>query len=436
MARNKQTRRQFLATTTAAAVGVGLGLPASVLGRGKKQSSPSDKVVFGLIGCGGMGAANMRNFMKHDEVVVAALCDVDTARMTNDIKNVTDKYGKRPDIYHDYRKMIERKDIDAIIVGSPDHWHALNFIHCCEAGKDVYQEKPISHNITEAKAMMAAQKRYGVVSQVGTWQRSTREFTDALDYVRKGKLGKIGKCRAWIADTTRLGNQKPTTPPESLDYDFWVGPAEMRPYQQNKLHFNWRWILNTGGGLTTDWGVHMIDIALLGMCDGLDLPMPYEVSAHGGLWAFPDDERDAPDTIEALYKFPDWVLEWSVLRDHPGKPGHGTEFISEDGKTLRVWRGGWIILDPDGKEIPKEQAEPTNDHWSNFLECLKSREKPRSDLHSVGQTTITCHLSNAALFSGETVRWDKNTMEVVGNAGKDTSAYNREYRAPWVLPKV
>ncbi|MBX3097400.1 MAG: Gfo/Idh/MocA family oxidoreductase [Fimbriimonadaceae bacterium] len=433
-----QTRREFMAATTATAMGVGLGIPTTSVARTSKQVSANDKIIFGLIGCGGMGAANMRNFMGHADVEVGAICDVDSARMPADIKAIQDKYDRTPEIYSDYRKMLERKDLDAIIIGSPDHWHALNLIHACEAGKDIYCEKPISRNIVEANAMIRAKNHFERVVQVGTWQRSGQEFADAIAYIRSGKLGKITHCRAWIADGTKLGRTEPVAPPETMDYDMWIGPAEMVPYKSNCVHYNWRWMLNIGGGLTTDWGVHMMDIALLGMSADQDLVMPTEVSAYGGQWAFPDDDRDAPDSIEAIYRFadPDFVMTWSVLRDYPGKPSHGTEFVSVDGRTVRVWRGGWTILDPSGKELEKEGSEPVpTDHWRNFLDCVKTREKPRADLDSAGQTTIVCHLSNAALFSGETVKWSKDEMDIVGTAGKDTSAYDREYRGDWSLTK-
>jgi predicted dehydrogenase len=402
-----------------------------------KRPGPNDRLVLGLIGCGGMGAANMRNLMGHADVDVAALCDVDDKRIPGDYAEVEKKYGKKPDVYRDYRKMLERKDIDAIIIGSPDHWHALHLIHTCEAGKDSYCEKPISHNIVEAKSMANAAARYGRVVQVGTWQRSNREFTDAIAYIRAGKLGKITQCRAWIADGTRIGKGKVETVPSNLDYDFWIGPAKMVPYQSNKVHWNWRWVMNTGGGLTTDWGVHMMDIALLGMSADQDLVMPTEVTAYGGQYAILDDDRDAPDVTEALLKFrdPEFIMHWSVLRDHPGKEGHCTEFVSADGKTLRVWRGGWQILDSGGKELPKEQAPavPT-DHWRNWLDCVKTREKPRADLASVAQTTFVCHLVNASLYSGETVHWDKKKMDISSRAGRSTMAYSRPYRNPWKLP--
>ncbi len=439
MFKEEMTRRQLLeragAATLAGAAApllMGMELPAMK----PKAVSANDKVVFGLIGCGGMGAANMRNFMNFPEVEIAALCDVDESRMTNDINDVTKKYGRRPDVFHDYRKMLERKDIDAIIIGTPDHWHALNLIHAVEAGKDCYCEKPISHDIIEAKSMVAAAQHHKRVVQVGTWQRSTKEFTDALAFVRSGKLGKVVLCRAWITDNAHVGHQQPSNPPKTLDYDSWVGPAKMMPYCPNHVHGNWRWFMQYGGGMSVDWGVHMIDIALLGMSKDQNLPMPVTVSAAGGQIAILGEDRDAPDTLEAVYRFnnPDFVLQWSILRDHPGKPGHGTEFVSADGKTLRVWRGGWTVLDADGKELPKEESPALGDHWRNFLDCVKSREKPRADLASVGQTTICCHLANIAGMTGEQLRWDNDKMDLVGKAGKNAIGYRRDYRKPYSLP--
>lgn len=434
------TRREFLGKTGAAAVGLGLaahGIAAPSMTTRRKKPGPNDRLVMGVIGCAGMGRANMNSLMGFEDVEFAALCDVDDNRIPGDFKAIQDKYGKRPSVYKDYRKMLENKDLDAVVIATPDHWHALNLVEAVEAGKDVFCEKPISYSVVEAVTMAGAARRHKRVVQVGTWQRSTREFTDALNYIRSGKLGKIVLCRAWITDGFRAGRQQPQPVPSHLDYNMWIGPAAMVPYKPNHVHFNWRWFNNTGGGMTTDWGVHMMDIALLGMSKDQDLPMPDEVTAHGGNWAITDDDRTAPDTTEALLRFkdPQFVLHWAVKRDHPGLPGHGTEFVSADGRTLRVWRGGWVVLDADGKEMQKEQADPLGNHWRNFVDCVKTRNKPVADLSSVAQSTIVCHLVNCSLFSGETVRWDKKRMDLVGRAGRNTMAYERPYRKPWSLKK-
>lgn len=430
------TRRQFLARSGAVALA---GTAAPLLNASAwagASRSPNDRLVMGLIGCGGMGQANTQHFMGFPDVEFAAVCDVDESHIGGIAGEIEKKYGRRPDGYKDYRRVLDRKDIDAVVIATPDHWHALNLIHACEAGKDAYQEKPISHNIVEALSMAGAVQRYNRVVQCGTWQRSTKEFTDAIAYVRAGKLGKVTLCRAWINDGQRLGRQQPTQPPKELDYEMWTGPAAMLPYQPNRVHFNWRWIMNTGGGMSTDWGVHMMDIALLGMSRDQDLVMPASVSSMGGLWAIGDDDRDAPDTMEAIYRFndPDFVMQWSINRDHPGKEGHGTEFVSADGRTLRVWRGGWVLLDPAGKEMPKEEAEAPPDHWRDFVDCVKSRAKPRADLRSVAQTTVVCHLSNVAMETGETIRWSTKAHDIEGRGGKDKLCYHRHYRAGYSLP--
>lgn len=441
---NSISRRTVLKTTATAAVAAGLGTgalahlaPTNSEGRAKRKVSPNEKITMGLIGCNGMGAANMRNLMGHDDVEFVSICDVDKNRINGDYKEVEKKYGKAPEVVEDYRKMLERKDIDAIIIGTPDHWHALNLVHACEAGKDIYCEKPISHTLKEAVAMVNAKKHFKRVVQVGTWQRSTREFHNAIEYIRSGKLGRIVHCRAWINDWQRLGRKEVKPVPAGFNYDMWIGPAEMREFRDNTTHYNWRWMKTTGGGQTTDWGVHMIDIALLGMSKDQDLPMPETVYTSGGLWAFKEDDRTAADTVESVMHFGGanpFTLNWSVKRDTPGVSGNGTEFVSVDGRTLRVWRGGWEILDSNGKQLEKTPAEPQDsDHWRNFLDCVKSRETPRATLESVGQTTVVCHLVNASMYSGKMVQFDKAKMDIVGKDGKDTIAYDKKYRKGYSL---
>jgi len=415
-----------------------MDVPASASASSRRgRVGANDKIVLGLIGSGGMGTTDMEKLMEDPSIQIAAICDVDSSHMPKNAAKVEKQYGRKPDLYGDYRKVLDRKDIDAVIIGSPDHWHCLNLIHAVEAGKDAYCEKPISHDIAEAKAMDAAVKHYKKIVQVGTWQRSTSEFTSAIDYVRAGKAGRIVLCRAWSTDTRLAGHRKATTVPASLNYDMWTGPAALVPYADNRVHYNWRWFINTGTGKTGDWGVHMMDMALLGMSKDTDLPMPTQVTCYGGKFGYPDDDREFPDTVQAIMRFrdPDWIMHWQTGRDFQGRPAEqGVEFVSAEGKSVRAWRGGWEILDKDGTMLPKERTPHTNSHWENWVECLRSREQPRSHLASMAQTTIVCHLCNAAYETGETLEWSKERMDLVGRPGRSANAYAREYRRPWKLP--
>lgn len=434
-------RRDFMGTTglAAAAYGLGMAAPAIRAARGEEPAKSAAKVpVIGLIGAGGMGRHNMGHFMDK-KCPVAAVCDVDASHAGEAADEVEKKQGKRPETYKDFRKLLERKDIDAVIIATPDHWHALSLIHACDAGKDAYCEKPISHNITEGRAMVEAARRNKRVVQVGTWQRSTREFVDAVGYVRSGKLGKITTCRAWKTDNNQLGHNSPKPVPQGLDYDFWLGPAEHVPYTDKNCHYNWRWFFNTAAGMTGDWGVHMMDIALLGLSKDTDLVMPEEVTSYGGHLAYPGDDRTTPDTQLAIMKFPETVLHWETgRRGVDGGPDHGTEFIAADGSALMVWRGGWSIKGPDGKERDKPQVEGAYDglpsHVDDLLKCIETREQPRSNIASMYQTTTVCHLANVALLAGRSVRWDKAKNDLIGDAGRYTLPYRREYRKPWTLP--
>ncbi len=293
----KQTRREFIGKGGAAAVGLGIA-GAGLGARSEAFAAPlpgrvqgaNERVRVGLIGCGGMGRHNLGSIMGQG-AACTAICDVDSSHLAQTRAEVEKKQNSRPYECKDFRQLLERKDVDVVIIATPDHWHALPLIAACQAGKDVHLEKPISHNIVEGRAMVAAAKRHKRVVQVGTWQRSTPEFVTAVDYVRKGNLGRVTTVRAWKTDEFRIGKQQPKSPPSSLDYDFWVGPAEMVPYQENRCHFSWRWYWNFAAGMTGDWGVHMMNIGLLAMSADQDLVMPQEISATGGKLAWPDDDR-------------------------------------------------------------------------------------------------------------------------------------------------
>ena len=439
--RHRAHRRDFLTAAGGATAGFGM---FGLLGARSSHAEIAPRTalktpVLGLIGCGGMGRANTETFIHH-KVPVACICDVDSKHAGEAADAFEKKGGKRPEIVKDFRTLLDRKDIDAVVIATPDHWHALPTVLAAEAGKDMYLEKPISHDIHEARTMAAAAAKHNRVVQVGTWQRSTREFVAALDYVRSGKLGRVVVARAWKTDDAHLGNNSPVPPPSELDYDFWIGPAEFVPYTERNCHYNWRWYWNTAAGMTGDWGVHMIDIALLGLGKGGDdVALPEEVVCHGGKLAFPDDDRNTPDTQLALLKFPGAILQWETnRRPLDGEHDNGTQFIADNGNTLTVWRGGWSLKTADNKDIEKP-ADPEGmdglvTHVAEFLECVESRKAPRSNIASMAKTTILCHLINASYLAKSPVRFDPEKLDIVGDAGKATQSYQRGYRSPWVLP--
>jgi predicted dehydrogenase len=439
--RHEISRREFLARTGKTAA-VGFGVTAGLSRAGRASAARADRIIgandrirMALIGCGGMGRANMGAFMRHDDVEIIGVCDVDSRHLDQAAADVERKYSRKPVAHKDFRKILELRDLDAVIIGTPDHWHALPMISACEAGKDVYVEKPISHDIVEGRAMVNAAKKHNRVVQVGTWQRSTQHFVDAIDTVRSGKLGKVSVCRAWILGGGGVGRQPPQAPPPELDWDFWLGPAPKVAYRPNRCHGTFRWFYDYAGGMAGDWGVHMMDIAFLGMNQW----HPLSVASVGGkIISGPDDDRDTPDTQMAIYQFPNFVMNWEVHVGSPGLDGggdHGTEFIGSEA-TLLVDRGGWRVTGKDGKEREKTPSETrVNDHWSNFLDCMRSRKQPRSDIETMHFTTTACHLANLAYRTGKRVEWD-GTREVVTNdrSMMRDQCYRREYRKPWSLP--
>ncbi len=430
-----QTRREFIGKTTLAAAGIGVGLTARSYAQSK---GANDKIVMGVIGCGGMSRHNVAKLLQVPGVEFAAVCDVDTAHMDEGAEQLTKAGRSAPKRYKDFRQLLEQKDIDAVVINTPDHWHALPFIAACEAGKDIYCEKPISHSFVEAKAMMSAASHFNRVVQVGTWQRSMKHFKDAIDFVQSGKMGDINLCRAWAVNAvdsknSDIGIKSPETAPATLDYDFWLGPAPKRPYQANRAHYSWRWFFDYGGGLMTDWGVHMIDIVLLGMKNF----NPVRVSAAGGKFTTRDD-RDTPDTMQATYQFPKFLIQWENRfnndRGLDGGKGHGAEFIGTNG-TLIVDRDGYKYYpSKEGNAQPAESKKEESTHWQNFVDCIKSRQQPASNIDSMGRTTMLCHLGNIALQTGKTLQWDAEKQDVANRGDvKSCGSYEREYRKPWKL---
>lgn len=438
-------RRDFIQKSTALAAGTTLitALPGS-LWASSRIVGANDRINIGAIGVNGMGMNDLKSFLKMDGVECVAICDVDRNILEKRAAEATKIQNRAPELYGDYRKLLERKDLDAVIIGTPDHWHCLPMIEACQAGLDVYVEKPIANSIEEIDLMIAAQASYGSVVQVGQWQRSDPHWKNAVDFVHSGKLGKIRTVKSWVYLDWKF--ELPVQPdgpvPEGVDYDFWLGPAKKRPFNINRFHFNFRWYWDYAGGLMTDWGVHLLDYALYGM----NQYVPKSVMSSGGKYAFPEDARETPDTQYAIYEFDNIGLIWeSTLGIGQGNYGraHGVAFIGENG-TLVVDRKGWEVIAeaPGGKArmeavplIEKSGESGLDLHVKNFLECMKTREKTNANIEIGGHIARVAQLGNIALRTGRKIFWDSEKGEIAGDPEASKLA-RASYRAPWSLPEI
>ena len=409
------------------------------------QGDPIDKIGVGLIGSGGMGRGDLRDFLRLEEVDCIAVADVDERQIEVGKKLVEERRGKRPDGYRDFRKIIDRKDIDAVIVGTPDHWHALPTIYACESGKDVYVEKPLATSIEEGRAMVTAARKYDRVVQVGTQQRSSEHFAKAVEFVQSGQLGRIRQVRSWAYLDWKggIGNPPDEAPPPEVDYDFWLGPAAKRPFNPARFHFTFRWFWDYSGGLMTDWGAHMVDVAMWAMQED-----PVGAMAIGGKYGYPDDIMETPDTQQSIVEFPSFSLTWEHMLGcgvGPWQREHGVEFHGQNG-ILVVDRGGWEVhseTDSEGKPresrmlaVPRQGGSSDYHfaHVKNFIDCIKSRQKPVADVGLHHKSVNACHLANIAARVRTQIRWDAKT-ETLSGPKEAQSLVGREYRSPWKLPK-
>jgi predicted dehydrogenase len=440
------SRRDFLANSSKLMAGASLAsVPFAESSAAPKKVSANDKIHVALIGCKGMGWSDLTSHIKLPEVEVVGLCDVDSAVLNERAAELEQKTGKKAKLYKDYRKLLENKDVDAVIIATPDHWHCLTMVNACEAGKDVYVEKPLANSIEECQIMMAAAKKYNRVVQVGQWQRSGPHWQKAIDYVQSGKLGKIRLVKAWAyMGWMKEVKKAPDGPvPAGVDYDMWLGPATKRPFNPNRFHFNFRWYWDYAGGLMTDWGVHLIDMVLLGMKAG----GPKSVVSMGGKFAYPDGAMETPDTQQAIYEFDDFSMIWEHAVGINGGPynrDHGVAFIGNLG-TLVVDRGKWEVFPEVENGEYKMPAMPVqarggndgglDNHTRNFIDCIKSRQKPNCDVWTAANTAINAHLGNIAFKSGRKVHWDAQKM--VFKDDKEANLLVRaNYQNGWKLPNI
>lgn len=422
-------RRRFihcLSQTTAAAALIPKGLSSYAAHVGLHE-----KVRLGVIGCGGMGGRHIEALAVDAECEVVALCDVFQPRYEQWQAKVEELSGKRPEGYQDFRRLLDRKDIDAIFVVTPDHWHPLLAILGCQAGKDVYVEKPVCTTIEEGRAMVNTARRYGRIVQVGTQQRSMPVFQKAIEVVRSGRLGQITGAGAWVGTNGWGVGENPGPAPEGLDWDLWLGPAPKVPYSRER-HFGFMgWQDYARGGQLTNWGVHLMDIVHWGI--GQDSPL--NVQAVGGSYRH-HPGADNYETIEAVFEYPGCNVTWEQRHSstHAGK-GYGIRFSGTEGE-LFVDRGTFKVR-PEGLGIEEFVGEPERswanpDHHHDFFRCVRTRVLPAADIEQGFRSTASVLLAGVALKVGRKLNWDGSAEAFLHDEAANRFL-TRPYRSPWHL---
>jgi predicted dehydrogenase len=418
-------RRRFLRTAGAALSGPVLGA------RGMGANS---RVAVGFIGMGAMGTGNLK-FAMEQGVRVAAVCDVKQDALEKALE-LAKAGGQAPRAQRDFREILADKSIDAVCIAAPDHWHAYMMVEACKAGKDVWVEKPVCTVLDEGLKMVQAARKYNRVVQAGTMQRSGIHFQQAVDFLRAGKLGKITFARTFnYLQLKREGNGIPpdSAPPPGIDWDLWLGPAPWHAYNPVRSAHEFRRYWDYAGGMMTDWGVHWLDIVQM----TLEEVMPETVTAMGGKFWVTDD-RETPDTLQALFNYPGGVLaSYECRAESTLSPSGKSQGIIIHGSLGMMYldRSGYRVIPEKGtgfQEIAVKSSNQSNlAHWANFLECVRTRQKPISDIEVCFRTTATCLLGNVAYRSGLRLTWDAQRFTVREEAAQ--RYLTREYRKPWKL---
>lgn len=432
-------RREFLKTIPLAVVGVAgfpTIVPASALGR-SGSIAPSNRIVMAGIGFGMMGFPNMEAFLSKDQVHWVAVCDVDEKRLFEARDIVNEKYGNNDcAVYRDFRELFLRRDLDTVSIAVPDHWHAILSIAAARAGFDIYGEKPITHSLREGRALSDAIKRYGRVWQTGSWQRSVENFHRACELVLNGRIGKVLKIEVGLPQghhdfAGTFGQETIGPPPPELDYDFWVGPAPYVPYCPARVHMNWRWNMDFGGGQLMDWVGHHLDIAHWGM--GWDYTGPVEIEGRG--------------------EFPKSGIYNSAMRYYlTAKYADGTPVVIAGGypeiRGGAKWIGehGWIWVDRGAFEAhpahlvhevigPNEiKLYKSRDHYQNFLDCVKTRSLTITPCEVAHRSASVGHLGVIAIELARKIRWNPATETIIDDPEAER-LLSRAYRKPWQLPQ-
>jgi predicted dehydrogenase len=418
-------RRAFLQSSAA-----GLASLAAVTAAGAAARA-NEKIVMAILGLNGRGRQLLAGFAAFDDLEIAYLCDPDENALPRAVKDLEQRQKKAPRVEKDLRRVFDDKSVDAVIVATPDHWHALATIWACQAEKHVYVEKPASHNLVEGRRMVEAARRYNRVVQMGSQRRSGAQFMSAAEFVRSGKLGKVPFVRTWIAGNRKTIGHKPDGPvPAGVDYSLWLGPAPERPFNPNRFHYNWHWNWDYGTGELGNNGIHALDVARM-VVPGLD--NPERISSSGGVYYY-DDDQQTPDTQVATFDFGGTLMIWEHrIWSKTGVEGEpwGVTVYGEKG-TLIFDKKGWHVI--DGVEASDKSAEIDRPHYRNFLDCVKDGKRPHADIEEGHKSTRLCHLGNIAWRVGRTLRFDAASESIIGDA-EASKLLGRTYRKPFVVPE-
>ncbi len=433
-------RRNFIHQSVAA----GAALLAPVA-----KAAASERVRVGCIGASGRARALNLICARNPQIDLVAIADVDLSHLPKTVEEVTKIQGSKPKAFQDFRKLIDDPSIDALVIGTPDHWHAIPTILGCMAGKDIYVEKPDAHDIVEGQRMIAAAKKYKRVVQVGSQHRSTYRMQSALEWIREGNIGEPLVAKAWESAGQRsIGHPPDGTAPPEVDYDMWLGSAPKRAFNPNRFHKNWRWFYDYGTGDLGNDGVHRLDQAFAALnaaietAGGERVTKPHKISAMGGKWYF-DDMQEFPDTMQVNYEFagkPPRLLTYEMRIWAPYKylgSSEGSAVFGDKGYIV-ISNRSWSGYTANNKLVKtvKGDADATP-HMQNFIDCIKSRKRPYCDLETVGHpASLLCHAGNIALRVGRTITLDPETETFVDDAEATALCGRPEWRAPWVLPKI
>ncbi|MCX6907139.1 MAG: Gfo/Idh/MocA family oxidoreductase [Verrucomicrobia bacterium] len=433
-------RRVFLKQS--AALGAGLaawraGMPAIA------ADSANKKIVLAVIGTNARGLAHINGLLAQANAEIAYICDVDDRSIAKGLKAVAAKGGKEPKGIKDLRRVLEDKSVDAVTIATPNHWHSIAAIMACQAGKHVYVEKPGSHDQFESESLVAAAKKHDRVVQMGNQRRSMPTFIEAIAALHKGAIGRLLNARCYYTRfRPTIGHGKEVPPPTELDYTLWQGAAPDRPYKDNMFHYNWHWFWHWGNGELGNNAVHALDLARW----GLQVDRPKRVTWGGGRYLCQDDQ-ETPDTGLAAFDFGDKLITWEQSSSHARaaeKLGFQVTFYGEGG-TMIVTDPGHRIFDPKGKEtvglkgkgdvdVGKGSGSDSVEHFANFLDCIRTGNKPNSQIEDGQRSTMYCHYANLAVRTGRTINIDQTTGQVIGDP-EATALCKREYRPGWE-PKV